>query len=595
MVLQPLSIFLWAVSALALCPDRSDEASGPQIPFSLKDTDDASASKALPVVDLGYAKHGAVPSGNDGLYKFQNIRYAAPPTGKRRFKAPQSPLPNLSSTIEYGWGRKECPQAMIKWVDNFPTEPCDDSEGQCECCKEEDNEGNCIAECDAAGPEKKPPKKLLGGLLPNLTSPLLYSEDCLHLDVWTPKTAFDGGEKKPVLVWIYGGAYIFGGKSLYLPGPLIRRATINDRGGMVFVAMNYRMGALGFAAGRDIADEDLNAGLLDQQQALRWVQDHIEKFGGDPNQVTIAGLSAGGGSVLHHLTAYGGEKEALFRRAISFSGGWQPIVDQDIADTTFREFMRLNGVSSLADLRDENKVSEEQIMKANFDQIQKAPPGSFLYNPTAWGHFAPKSPTKLFYDNKFLKDIDVILSHVQDEGGAFVGAFKEHGTTVPKFVDLAFPNIIKDDKEWILDTYHSGYSDVEDIARIIGDATFRCHITYASDAKERKLWRQKWNTMQDNGHGGDLFYLFYRPGLRVTSVRAALILQDYVATFVTSGIPTTSVKNPPGFRQPAPYKQQILDGRVQYFDSAMGGFPKVWRGESEMEEICRVWQSMTIT
>lgn len=166
-------------------------------------------------------------------------------------------------------------------------------------------------------------KKIFGALIPkvNLTDPKLFVEDCLNLDVWTPKPALDKKQKLPVLVWIYGGAYVFGGKTLYFPGGIIDRASKWNDDGIVFVAMNYRMGALGFAAGKEIADDDVNAGLRDQEQALKWVQEHIEKFGGDLEQVTIVGLSAGGGSVLHHVTAHGGNGPKLFQRAVSLSGG----------------------------------------------------------------------------------------------------------------------------------------------------------------------------------------------------------------------------------------------------------------------------------
>ncbi|KAF7918536.1 uncharacterized protein EAE98_009779 [Botrytis deweyae] len=594
MISQALCISLWAISASAFWPGLSNEAHGAQIPVLSPSAESVSATAELPFVDLGYTKHRAISNPNPDLYKFQSIRYAAPPTGDLRFRAPQAPVDNPTGEVEDGRGRKECLQAMVKWADTFPPEPCDD----CECCEEDNNYGECHKPCDSGERGKEPPKQLFGGFQPafNLKNPNLYSEDCLFLDVWTPKAAFDGKQKKPVLVWIYGGAYVFGGKSLYFPGGLMDRAMVNDRGGMIFVAMNYRMGALGFAAGRDIEDKDINAGLLDQQKALQWVQDHIDKFGGDPNQVTIVGLSAGGGSVLHHLTAYGGQKGALFQRAISLSGGWQPITDQTTAESTFREFMtKYNGVSTLADLRDLRKVSEAQMMEANLQQIQNAPPGSFLYNPTAWGDFAPESPAKLLKNGEFLHDVQLILSHVFNEGGQFAKSFEDQGTTVPGFLDLAFPNVTKDEKEWILETYHSGYNDAEDVAMIIGDATFRCHVTYTSDAKSDQVWRQRWNTVHSRSHGGDLLYLFYQPFVPVASIRAARILQDYVVTFVTSGNPTTTVTNPSGFRQPAPYHQYSMDNKVQFFDSGILRFPNVWRGDAESEDLCRVWQQMSCT
>ena len=598
MAWYPLFIVLWATSVCTFLLQSHDEAH-PQIPLGdtlanpscTRETNVVSANTPLPTIDLGYTKHKAIENPNPNLYKFQNIRYAAPPTGDLRFRAPRPPLKASAGEVEDGRGRKECLQATIKWGENFPVESCEN----CQCCEVEDDDGSCAEPCSQGKPLWGSSKRLLGGLIPsvNLTDPELYSEDCLFLDVWTPKDVLTEGRKVPVLVWIYGGAYVFGGKSLYFPGGLMQRATVQERGGIVFVAMNYRMGALGFAAGKDIDDEDINAGLLDQQQALRWVQKHIGKFGGDSNQVTIAGLSAGGGSVLHHLTAYGRTEGTLFQRAVSLSGGWQPVTNKGTAESTFREFMQeYNHVSTLNELR---QVPEEQMMRTNFQQISSAPPGSFLYNPTAWGTFTPESPSKLFRQGKYAKDVDIILSHTSDEGGQFTAAFKEHKTSVKDFVDLAFPDVTQDEKQWILATYDSGKDDSGDIGKIIGDVTFRCHVTYVSDAKDEDVWRQRWNVAKNNGHGGDLLYLFYQPLVPVQSIRAARILQDYVVTLVIDGEPSTMVRNPYPVPPPVSYLRQSFDGKVQFFDTDILNFPRVWRGNTESEDVCREWQKMSST
>ena len=599
-----LCIVLWATSVCASLLPFNDE-SYPQIPLGdplanpscVRETKVVPADEALPTIDLGYTKHKAVKNINPNLYKFQNIRYAAPPTGDLRFRAPRPPLKAPDDdTVEDGSGRKECLQATVKWAETFPENSCASSK-ICECCKDERDTGYCEEPCEESKPLWGSTKRLLGGLIPkpSLTDPNYYSEDCLFLDVWTPKHAIDEIDKDyplPVLVWIYGGAYIFGGKSLYFPGGLMDRAMKQGSGGMIFVAMNYRMGALGFAAGKDINDEDINAGLLDQQQALQWVQEHIAKFGGDPDRVTIAGLSAGGGSVLHHITAYGRKETNLFQRAISLSGGWQPITNKETAESTFRDFMEINSVSTLDELR---QVPEEQMMQANFDHIISAPPGSFLYNPTAWGNFTPESPSKLYSKGKFAEYVDIIVSNVQDEGGQFTAAFREHKTTVAEFVDLALPDVTQEEKQWILETYDSGKDDPADIGRIIGDVTFRCHATYVSDAKHKELWRQKWNTIESNGHGGDLLYLFYQPLVPVQSIRSARILQDYVVMLATEGYPDTIVRNPYPLPNPVGYLQHFYDNKVQVFDTGVLHFPNVRRRPTESDDVCRKWQKMSST
>jgi para-nitrobenzyl esterase len=188
---------------------------------------------------------------------FQGIPYAAPPVGDRRWQPPAAPEP---------------------W----------------------------LGELDATKPAPRcPQEKPADGAA--------TSENCLSLNVWTPKTA----TRSPVLVWIHGGAFVNGGGDRYDARDLA------TRGDEVVVTVNYRLGALGFLADPALAPsgEAGNYGLQDQQQALRWVRDNIEAFGGDPGAVTIAGQSAGGMSVCDHLVAPG--SRGLFRAAMIQSGPCQ--------------------------------------------------------------------------------------------------------------------------------------------------------------------------------------------------------------------------------------------------------------------------------
>jgi para-nitrobenzyl esterase len=140
------------------------------------------------------------------------------------------------------------------------------------------------------------------------------SEDCLSLNVWTPPVS---GERRPVMVWIHGGAFVNGSSGLY------DARWLAARGGIVVVTINYRLGTLGFLAhpGLGPVGDVGNYGMADQQAALRWVHDNIAAFGGDPGQVTIAGESAGGMSVCDHLVAPG--SAGLFRAAILMSAPCQ--------------------------------------------------------------------------------------------------------------------------------------------------------------------------------------------------------------------------------------------------------------------------------
>jgi para-nitrobenzyl esterase len=152
--------------------------------------------------------------------------------------------------------------------------------------------------------------------------PYPMSEDCLYLNVWTPPPDAGAG-RLPVMVWIHGGAYVLGAGRLpvYHGAPLVKR-------GAILVTLNYRLGALGFFAHPALEAERRegeprvnNFGLLDQIAALEWVQRNIEKFGGDPDNVTIFGQSAGARSVLALFTSplVTQREKPLFHRGIAQS------------------------------------------------------------------------------------------------------------------------------------------------------------------------------------------------------------------------------------------------------------------------------------
>ncbi|MDQ3107528.1 MAG: carboxylesterase/lipase family protein [Actinomycetota bacterium] len=177
-------------------------------------------------------------------------------------------------------------------------------------------------------------------------TPEEQSEDCLHLNVWTP--ACDDAAR-PVMVWIHGGAFVTGSGS----GAFYRGQHLAARGDVVVVTINYRLGALGFLAHPDLLDEESGAsgnwGLLDQVAALQWVQANITNFGGDPTNVTIFGESAGSMSV--SCLVGSPSTQGLFRRAIAQSGGPNG-VPMETATTTATQLCEAAGVPDVAALRD---------------------------------------------------------------------------------------------------------------------------------------------------------------------------------------------------------------------------------------------------
>ncbi|KAK0536103.1 hypothetical protein OC834_001288 [Tilletia horrida] len=197
---------------------------------------------------------------------FLGIRYAKPPTGRLRFAKPQA-LPASSDTVDATMLQASCLQDVLK--------------------------GN-------------------------------FSEDCLFLNIMRP-SRIPAGTKLPVIVYFYGGAFQYGTANQQ-NGSRIVAESVEQNAPVIFLSMNYRLGAFGFLGGSSVLSAArqgsavLNAGMYDTRFALQWVQKNIAAFGGDPERVTIAGQSAGAFIVGNQLLAKGGNTQGLFQAAIMESG-----------------------------------------------------------------------------------------------------------------------------------------------------------------------------------------------------------------------------------------------------------------------------------
>jgi para-nitrobenzyl esterase len=210
------------------------------------------------------------------------------------------------------------------------------------------------------------------------------SQDCLYLNVWTPGT---DAARRPVLVWIHGGAFLMGSGSTRLyDGSHLAKA-----GGAVVVTINYRLGALGFLNLREIfpGRAATNLGLRDQIAALEWVRDNIEAFGGDPENVTIFGESAGGmsvGTLLGTPAARG-----LFHRAIAQSGAAHNVSSLERASAVARCFLEQLGATRFETLESAS-VSELVGAQRRTTALMGIATGSLPWQPSVDGELIPEQP-----------------------------------------------------------------------------------------------------------------------------------------------------------------------------------------------------------
>ena len=273
------------------------------------------------------------------------------------------------------------------------------------------------------------------------------TEDCLFLDVVVPQTVFQGASNStndtsgaPVLVWIYGGGYTAGEKSAYSAAGLIKASQASSAEGVIFVSLNYRLGAFGWLSGPTLqSNGEANAGLYDQRLGLEWVRDNIHLFGGDPNRVTVIGESAGGGSIMHQITAFGGLKgPAPFQQAVLQSPGFQNIASNLQEEQIFDNFLSLLNVSTIEEAR---QLPSSALITANIIQVAKSPYGSFTFGPVVDGLFAPAIPGKLLLQGSYDHDLTLMLGHNADEGLDFTNPAVLNDTSFNEYLLQTFPTV----------------------------------------------------------------------------------------------------------------------------------------------------------
>lgn len=344
----------------------------------------ASLAYSSPEVEVPGQKVTYRGTVSNSIEHFQGIRYAESTSGERRFAPPQSYAPEHNTVVDATQAGALCPQTK----DAFP---------------------------------------LLFDATPDL------SEDCLNLRIDRP-AGVAAGEKLPVVLWLHGGGVVKGSAydSHFNPDKLLQRS-VEDGTPVIYASINYRMLIFGFPRLPLLKDQkSLNLGLRDQRMGFQWIRDNIEAFGGDPDRITVYGLSAGGTFAGLHTMAYGGEKGLPFQQAWAMSGPPGTAVNMTSDVTTYH-------TENVADRLDcGGKTSDEETLKClravpmddlldaalTYSRENHPPAGLFTFIPSIDDDFIPDTQSHLVKAGRFVKGVRMIFGWTSEDGAMNVGDAK---------------------------------------------------------------------------------------------------------------------------------------------------------------------------
>lgn len=310
-----------------------------------------------------------IPGGNPSITVFKGVPYAAPPIGDNRWRPPQ-PLEDWEGIYKADHFAGICPQNLVEESEIF-----------------------------------------------RIDNPLPYqelTEDCLYLNIWTPAVSRE--ERLPVLFWIHGGANVTGyGHQMCFDGETFAKR------GVILVTFNWRVNIFGWLVHRELSEESPqgvsgNYGILDQIAALKWVKNNIASFGGNPDNITIGGESAGASSVFSLcMTPLA---RGMFQRAIMQSGGGFDI----FASPTFLSLKQMEADMNLEKLLGVHSIQEARSLDAlEVERRIQRPEAAFAYLPMQAidGYVFPKDLKEMALNNEY-PNIPYIIGYTKDESFMYV-------------------------------------------------------------------------------------------------------------------------------------------------------------------------------
>lgn len=463
----------------------------------------AAAAYPDPLVETAQGSFQGKYSEQYNISYFRKIPFGASTAGENRFRAPQPPAPLPNGVYDTDQSFDMCPQRTVNG-----------------------------------------------------------SEDCLYLGLYSrPWAVEDKSVKRPVLVVFYGGGFIRGSASFTIPPsavPLLNVTNLND---YVTVYPNYRTNAFGFLPGRKIKQgrtTNLNPGLLDQQAALQWVHKHISAFGGDPQNVTIWGQSAGAGSVVAQNIANGGcTNPPLFKKALASSPYWPKTYKYDApeAEAQYTRLAELTGCGNATDtLKCLKTVDVQAIRTAALDisDDNVYTTSSFTWAPVIDGDFLQTSLTDAVRRGKVNSDFAFGMYNAH-EGESFTppgfataagsGGFNSSAASFDGWLRGFFPKFTDRMIEQVKALYPVNgteetfsYSDtVQRAGLVYRDAVLSCAAYWTATAGKRRGYLGEYN-ISPAKHGSDTGYVSWPSHiLLITSTFSTSSFA--LLTFMRSGTP----------------------------------------------------------
>ncbi|KAF7193480.1 putative secreted lipase [Pseudocercospora fuligena] len=381
-----------------------------------------------PIVNLGWAQFQGKNDELTGTSNYLGIRYAVAP----RFDHAQlfnGPLEGIQDVTQYG---PICPQHMAVASTFAPDLGV---------------LGEAVSYIEA---------------LPLVQEALQQSEDCLFINITfsdlRTQACHGGGFEVGSGASLLGDANING---VFYQGANIVKKSVAMGQPIVFASINYRLNHFGFTASAEFAQAGLlNVGLEDQRVAMRWIQQNIRAFGGDPSKVTIMGESAGAWSVASHLVAYGGNNEGLFRAAVAISGGPLKVDPPTRQQPLFDDLVQYVGCGSAPDKISCLRAAPYESIYVHMNNVNHFLLG-FRSLASAWtvrpdGYFIPDSPHHLVAEGR-IAPIPLLIGDMRDEGTLFCQTNSINITTTELVKDYFkrywWPSITEDQLDQLLQLY----------------------------------------------------------------------------------------------------------------------------------------------